>query len=336
MKGKIQKFLIGASVVVGVSAIATSSALAGTLTRATITGTAPNDFEVWDVDPSVICPAPVCLGSKGADSSDLLGILAGTAAQPGGNVELFKSSETFSLPAFLAYDGVTSLKVDFVFDDSPQEFSVILSSLTAVDLFGKALDTSFTADTVATRWFNEALDFNLASNNVTENLLFSGLAQFTGGAIASRADLYNQFLSRGGFQRAVDPNIAFFTVTDTGEEKSFEFGLAGHADLLFYAPQFPQLSAALALYPELTLRASELVKVAYPGAEAGTVRYSFVGAKSNVASADGSFNYTYVIDPPFGGGDPEDPPTSVPEPSTMLGLMAVGGLLAAQRKLKNS
>ncbi|MBE9128357.1 MULTISPECIES: NF038130 family PEP-CTERM protein [unclassified Coleofasciculus] len=328
MNGKIQKFLLGASVVAGVSAIATTPALAASITGASITGTAPNDFEVWDVDPNITCPAEVCLGSKGTDTSNLIGILGGTAPKPGGNVELFKSSETLALPNFLSYGEVTSLDVDF--DDNT---SVIFSSLTAKDLFGEGLETSYTADTVATKWFDDAFDANLAANNIDEKFLFTGLSFLTGGKFNDREDLYNAFLTNGGFQRTVDPNIAY--VTKNGNEVGF--GLAGHTNLLFYADKDPALKAALDNLPfELTLRASELVKVSYSDQE--DILYSFKGSPSNVASADNSFSFTY--DDPFEvnvpPGDPTDPPASVPEPSAILGLMAVGGLFAAQRKLKKS
>lgn len=322
MKEKIQRFLLGASVVAGVSALTNVPAFAASITGASISG---SDFEVWDVDATVNCFAPLCLGSKGTDTSNLIGILGGTAPEPGGNVELFKSSETFALPNFLSYGEVTSLDVKF--DDNT---SVTFSSLTAADLFGEGLDTSYTADTVATNWFNDALDANLVDNGLDETVVFSLLSP---SGYNNRAALYNAFLDNGGFQRTVDPNIAY--VTKNGNEVGF--GLAGHNNLLFYADKDPALKAALDNLPfELTLRASELVKVSYSDQE--KILYSFKGSPSNVASADNSFSFTY--DDPFEvnvpPGDPTDPPASVPEPSAVLGLMAVGGLLAAQRKLRKS
>ncbi len=49
MKMTFQKLVIGASMAIGVSAIATVPAQAGTLTGATIAGTAASDYLVYDV-----------------------------------------------------------------------------------------------------------------------------------------------------------------------------------------------------------------------------------------------------------------------------------------------
>ncbi len=325
MKGTIKKFLLGATVVAGMSAIAVSPASAISITSATVTGSAPTDFEVWDIGgtPGIDCTITVtsCLQSSGTNVSNLLNVLDGTLASPGGNIELFKSSEQLNLANFLAYDKVTSLKTDF-----SDGTSVTFSSLTALDLFGAGLNTSYGANTVATEWFDDAFEANLQANNINENLLFFGLSLATNGQFSNRADLYNAFLGAGGFQRAVDPNIAFVNK----EGNNVKYGLAGHSDLLFYAP--PQLKNAAAQFG-LTLRASELVKLSFDGKN--EIAYSFTGSPSDVASNDGSFNFTYDGDPAL--VPPQDPPTEkVPEPSAVLGLVAVGGLFVATRKLKKS
>ncbi len=327
MTRTIKKFLLSASMVAGMSAIAITPASAASLTSATVTGSAPTDFEVWDVGgtPGIDCPiaATSCLNSSGTNVSNLINVLDGTLASPGGNIELFKSSEQLNLANFLAYDNVTSLKTDF-----SDGTSVTFSSLTATDLFGAGLDTSYGASTVATQWFNAAFTANL-SNVLTalslpnETALFNLLAPF---GYTSRASLYNAFLNAGGFQRAVDPNIAF--VNKIGN--NVKYGLAGHSDLLFYAPA--ALKAILA-QKGVSLQASELVKLSFDGKN--EIAYSFTGAKSNVASKDGSFNFTYDGDPML--VPPQDPPTEkVPEPSAVLGLVAVGGLFVATRKRKKS
>ena len=351
MKTNIQKLLVGASVALCVSAIGTNPASAASITGAEVTGTAPNNFEVWDVDQTVTCEAQFCLGSKGTDTSNLTDILAGTASAPGGNIELFKTSEVGfpDLESFLNYDKVTSLDIDF--DDGT---GITLSSLTAKDLFGSSLDTSYTSDTVATKWFNDAFDANveevissvnstLSSNPIIRPILgvgsqvddeaqlytaiVNGLTTLGYGSEASkfssREAIFDTFLNQGGFQRSVDPNVAF--VNKNGN--NVEFGLAGHANLVFYAPD--NIVGALEdVGIDFTLRASELVKVSYPGKE--DIMYSFTGSSSNVASNDGSFNFTYVADPALKANTP-----SAPEPSFMLGsLLAAGGMFAAKRKQK--
>lgn len=341
MTGTIKKFLLSASVIAGAGAIATSPASAINITSATLTGSAPTDFEVWDVGgtPGIDCPptATSCLKSSGTNVSNLINVLDGTLASPGGNIELFKSSETLGLNAFKAYDKVTSLKTDF-----SDGTSVTFSSLTAKDLFGAGLDTSYGANTLATTWFDDAFEANLPSvltafgvgneaalytklnqSIALANLLLPPNLKINPADYTSRAALYNGFLNKGGFQRAVDPNIAF--VNKIGN--NVEYGLAGHANLLFYAPQAVQ---AILAQKGVTVQGSELIKLSYSGQD--RISYSFGCTPSNVASKDGSFNCTYAGDPAI-----VPPPTEkVPEPSVILGLLGVSGMFVATRKLKKS
>jgi len=318
MKGTVKKFLLGASAVISMSAIATLPVEAANLSSANITGTdttSANDFIKYDfVAPNTLGPSP---------SANLVNLLGGTVDAPTGNVELFASSEVGfpSLTSFLAYDKVTTLNVGF--DDGT---SATFSSLTATDLFGAAKNTSYNANTLATQWFNAAFTANFAANSAqlaafgitTEAGLFNLLSQVTQGTFSSRQSIYTAFLNAGGFQRAVDPNIAY--VSKDGNEVSF--GLAGHVNLLDKLG-FPQNL--------FKLQASELVKVAYNNGPS-QVFYNFNGVASNLTSNDttNSFNATY----PFSFTVAATPQQPVPEPSAMLGLIAVGGLFAAKRKLQ--
>ena len=317
MKGIVKKILLSASVVASLGGIASLPAEAAILNSANITGTdatSANDYIKYDfVAPNTLGPSP---------GANLVNLLGGNVNAPTGNVELFATSEVGfpSLASFLNYDKVTTLNVGF--DDGSK---ATFSSLTATDLFGAAKNTAYTADTLATQWFNAAFSANFAANSAqlasfgitNETSLFNVLSIF---GYSSRADIYNLFLNAGGFQRAVDPNIAY--VTKDGNTVSF--GLAGHLNLLNKVPGVPT-----AFQNFLNFQASELVKVAY-NSDPSEVFYSFNGTPSGLTSNDttNSFNATY----PFSFNVP--PQQSVPEPSAVLGLIAVGGLFVAKRKLQ--
>ncbi|RMH78204.1 MAG: PEP-CTERM sorting domain-containing protein [Cyanobacteria bacterium J007] len=341
MAGLLKNLLLSASVIAGVGAMASAPAFAASLSGASLSGTGSNtyginpaaDFEIWDYAPG----SSSVLESYGTNTSNLLGVLGGTGSSPGGNVELFRSSEVgLNNSEFLNYDGVSSLDVSF--DDGT---SLTFSSLTAQDLFGSSLDTSYSGNTLAVQWFNDAWNANVGNvmtgvNNIlaadpglqmmanfvfgigptvdNESELFT-ILEFVGGSeYSSRENLFDAFYNAGGFQRTVDANIAY--VKKDGDRVNW--GLAGHADLLFYAPAEIQ---GLLSNAGISLQASELVKVN------DEIFYTFAGVGSDVIGDDGiSFNMTYE------GGTTVA--AAVPEPSVMLGLMAVGGLVAASKRRK--
>ncbi|MDY6940588.1 MAG: NF038130 family PEP-CTERM protein [Cyanobacteriota bacterium] len=328
MKTTVKQAVIFTSAIASMLTLA-SQASAASITGASITGTgAPQfgvdpaaDFQVFAPNNILACPEPngnlECLVSQGADATQLVSALtdgSSTPSDPGGNIELFISSEvgfpTNSFNDFLAYEGVTNLNVDF--DDGS---TVTFSSLTAKDLLGDNLDISFGADNLANTWFDLAFDANLAKNGISETQVFDVLADNGFGFLASREALYDGFLLGGGFQRTVDPNIAY--VTKDGDNLSY--GLAGSTNLLVFADRVPGLPELLENeFGILDLEASELVKVN------GEVNFFFDPVPSNVASADGSFDGTF----PGGEGS-----ASIPEPAmTWLSWMAFGGLLGLSRR----
>ena len=318
-----QAFIYTSAIASALAAV--SPALAATITGASITGTgAPQfgidpatDFQVFVPNGTFACPEPdgtlECLVSQNADATLLVSALtdgSSTAPDPGGNIELFRSSESGfpSFANFLAYEGVTNLNVDF--DDGT---TTTFSSLTAQDLFGDSLDTSFGADNLANTWFDMAFDANLTKNGITQTQLFDVLNNNGFAFLASREAIYTAFREGGGFQRTVDPNIAY--VTKDGDNLSY--GLAGSTDLFLFVGLVPGLSETLTNeFGDLDLQVSELVKVN------GQIDFFFNPVASNVAEADGSFDAT------FPGGS-----SSVPEPTTgLLGLMAIAGLLGCSRR----
>jgi hypothetical protein len=329
MKRTFQTLAIGASIAIGMSAIVTNSAQAApvspspssSLTNATITGT---DYIKYN--------------SNGTNTfvdanADLSTILTGDSSSPTGNVELFANSEKGSLSptstatvtqrfqalgSFLVYNKATTLSGEL----NGKQISV--SSLTATDWFGAstvqsvlsslatattntqrqlAVNTLYNADNLATKWFSQTLS--------------------TYGMTANQT-LFNQFLLAGGFQRFSDPNISYINQNNsTGEIK---IGLAGHYDAASLLGLIPD--------PNKPIQASEFVKVSYNGG-ADQILYSYKATASGLVSNDGTKSHNGNYEVSIQGVPVKTPdPQSVPEPSVVLGMLGVAGIIAKQCKLK--
>ncbi|MEA5604589.1 NF038130 family PEP-CTERM protein [Nostoc sp. UHCC 0252] len=292
-----QKLVIGASMAIGVSAIATVPAQAGTLTGASIGGTAANDYLVYDVQGS---------STKIVDKTpaNVQKVLDGNAANPTGNVELRASSE---VAGFDFYKNTT-------LTGQIGGQSITLSSLTATDWFstGSGMSTSYGANNFANTWFNQFYD-----------------AAGLGTSFIPRNQAFNAFLGINGFQRSSDPNISYVNQNDISGE--IKIGLAGHYNLKdYYAPLLGNLGKLL----KNEFQASEVVKVTYNGKT--DLLYSFSATKSGLSNnlgsgADGlshSGNYEVTIK--------GVPPVAVPEPSVILGLLGVAGVFTTRRKFKKA
>ena len=179
--------------------------------------------------------------------------------------------------------------------------TLTLSSLNAFDWFTTSSGTqdyTYNGDTLATRWFNELL-----TNAGQGGIVGKGIGEFA----------FDNFIRNGGFQRASDPNISYVK----NSEGSIDIGLAGHFNMKDVYDYW--------FIPD-GFQASEVVKYTYDGVT--DYLFSFEATESGLRElADGkshSGNYEVAI-------------ATVPEPSTLLGLMAVGSLFAAaKRKSKNA
>lgn len=333
MKTNIKKLLVGASVVMGVSAIATNPASAASLTNPKVTGVKGVDYLIYEYVPNPDMTATTDF-TKLNNDADLETVLQGNCSvggafipsnsckkgEPGGNVELFANSEQLSLDKFLNYTTVTSLTGDI------GDKSITLSSLTATDWFGEDLNTSYTAKNLATEWFEAALGFY----GIDDQLL--GFANMRIPKIPnSKENLFNAFRDKGGFQRFSDPNIAYIDMNDT--TGSLEVGLAGHfnaVDLIFDGLTDQQKNLLSVFLQGKPVQAAELVKIDYDGET--SYHYSFSAAKSGLIEQGDMISHTGLYDPEL--------PTNVavkeaPEPSFVLGsLLAAGGMFAAKRKQK--
>ncbi len=313
MKIAFQKLVIGASMAIGVSALATAPAQAGTLTGATIGGTAASDYLVYGVSGN----STVLVQSTQTNAQT---VLNGNAANPTGNVELRATTEQSG------FDFTKNTTLTGQIGDK----SITLSSLTATDWFstGSTLSTSYGAQNFANTWFNQF--YNAAGLASNESAIKSalGLPSFTPSSIL-RQQAFNAFFNIKGFQRSSDPNISYVNQDDTTGE--IKIGLAGHYNLKdYYAP----LLGSLGNFLKDGFQASEVVKVTYNNKT--DFLYSFSATASGLTNsagigADGkshSANYEVSIQ--------GVPPTAVPEPSVILGLLGVAGIFTTRRQLKKA
>lgn len=323
MTALMKKFLIGATVAAGISAIATAPASAFSIAG-------NNDILLYDADGSSTFLNP---------NANLSTILAGNSSSPGGNVELFASSESVSLQSFLNSTARTSI-VGTVAGQT-----ITVSSLTATDWFGPSLTTSFSANTFATQWFNAfytesglvnneaGLRQALAAQATTQPQKFFWTNLATSAQV--REAVYRAYLSDQvkGFQRSSDPNISYITTSGT----DLLIGLAGHYDAkAFYASQLGAFGSLI----RDGFQVSEVVKVNYGGVE--QLLYSFSATRSGLVNDRGTGNdgrsHTGNYEVKLAGVVTPPPPSAdVPEPSAMLALLGLAGFFAAKRKqMKNA
>jgi hypothetical protein len=210
-----KNLLIGASLALSITTIATAPAHASSLGQAAITG---NDYIKYDADNK---------NTFENKNATLAKILTGDSSKPTGNVELFASSEKMDLLSFLNYNQVTTLS------GSIAGKNITLSSLTATDWFGDAaakaasdslksaslitdkilnaqavstaVNSLYSESNFATKWFNKTL----STYGVTPN-----------------QDMFSAFALGGGFQRFSDPNISYVNQDD--QNGMINIGLAGH------------------------------------------------------------------------------------------------------------
>ncbi|MGH1397415.1 MAG: NF038130 family PEP-CTERM protein, partial [Trichormus sp.] len=295
----------------GVGAIATSPAQAGSLRNATIGGTAASDYLIYDANTENTYVLPTTSTNITANLKKVLG---GSATSPTGNVELRASSEKagFDFNLNTTLSGTIGGK------------TLTLSSLTASDW-----SSSYQGTTFGQFWFNEALSANKIILSSTQ-----------------RGQLFNIFTNYGGFQRFSDPNISYVNQDDTTGKISI--GLAGHFNatpLLLESvnayladPRIPLASKTVVAtlkdtLAKLSIQASEIVKYSYDG---GDYKYlfSFKATESGLIESKDkishSGNYEVYIQ-----GTPLQTSQSVPEPSIVFGILGVAGILTTQRKLKN-
>ena len=243
-----------------VGAIAVSTpALAMSLTNPSIVGT---DFILYDAsydaDPADLPTPFVQPGFDGYTfenpNADLATVLMGDASRPGGNVELFASSESVGF-------GGPPVSITGTLDGN----EITVSSVTAADWDVFGLD-----------WFEgfvrAAVDFETEAdlNDFLENDLDS---------------TYFFFQAFGGRETFSDPNISYINSNEDGD---ISIGLAGHFNARDrIASQNPFLASLL----KDEVQASEIVRVDYQGQT--RYLYSFSATNSGLYE-NGEFQNTGV------------------------------------------
>ncbi len=181
--------------------------------------------------------------------------------------------------------------------------SIKLESLTASDW-----------DVFGQRWFSKFLDASL--NEAGHNTR----------AMLGDDFLYGEFVAKGGREVFSDPNISYVNQNDTtGDVK---IGLAGHYNARDrIATAFPDLKDLL----KDRVQASEIVKVTY-GEGVAQYLWSFSATATSITEKGDGVSHSGNYEVSFRGDLP--PAQAVPEPASVVSLLALGGLaVAAKRKV---
>ncbi|MEM0981876.1 MAG: NF038130 family PEP-CTERM protein [Cyanobacteria bacterium P01_H01_bin.58] len=247
------------------------------------------------------------------------------------------SNITSSDDNFRTYNGTT------LGDISDGDLAEAISALTDDDLYTNVelgIDEGTT-----TSFFGEIGGTSVELSGVTMADWVGGLAdqwiadfEAAYPTLAGLGSQFTQTLGATFVQRAGDPNVSSFTQEDNGQ---FTLTSVGHFNLL-NAPWIasePMLGAAANLASGLLggnpLQVSEITKVILDG-EVNYV-YSFFATETGVVAADAGANdnssHSGLFSSTFGEADGGS--ASVPEPTMILGLVAVGGLITASKRKLN-
>jgi hypothetical protein len=302
----VNKVLIGASIAVSLSAIASAPAQAGSLTNATIGGTAASDYFVYDVNGNNTVKVQSNLANVNK-------VLDGNAAKPTGNVELRASSEQagfdFTKNTFLS--GTIGGK------------NITLSSLTASDW-----TPSFT-----TTWLTSALSANsLNSPLLTSNVgLLSTIFTNYGGR-QRFSDPNISYVNQNDTTGQISIGLAgHFNATDLITASISNF--INDTSVTTFNGRVAQglASQLLGSLQGKTIKASEIVKVSYDNGPAQLL-YSFAATETGLTALDDGRSHNGNYEVTLAG----QIPTAVPEPSVMLGLLGVAGVFKVQRQRKKA
>ena len=299
MNGIIKNCFLAASVMASIGAIGSTPAFAASLANIQFFGPSnPRGYRTYTGTSS----GSFIPNNSGVAQTALTGNVAGS------NVELWYTDENpTGYVGFTADLGNSKVKV-----------TNILTADWSANVGG--------GKTLAEQWVDDLLAF-YANSPIT--------------LTASEKTAGIQKLQQAGLPRAHDPNIDYFTENNG----VFELGLLGHFNLAqsilsgyttgINALDTKLLQAAqLSQITNVPIQMSEIAKVEIDGKV--KYAYGFQATPSGITTnnVDSTDSYTGLYKIQWNA----DPATSksVPEPSAILGLVAVGGLVAAKRKLKKA
>jgi hypothetical protein len=289
--------LLGLGAALGVSVIAAMPAMALTKLTMPSIGGANNSF-LWcsNADDPMNVPA----GSVKPCSSGVTldQVLMGGPGAPGGNVELNNTSSAFASNQYTSLTGDLGGKPFFA------------RSLTASDWFsnGNALTKQFLSDALA------ATGIGLPSGTTFD-------------------DLVAGFIASGGPQRFSNPNISYVFKDDT---EKLTVGLAGILD----ASPLLRVAFPGATVPD-GVQVSELVYVDFHGQSKYLYSFSAINSgQSDMVGIPGCPGGNPAVNPALAkcsfSGDYNPMLRKAPEPSSLLGLLVIGGGLLATKRGKKS
>ncbi|MDJ1182916.1 NF038130 family PEP-CTERM protein [Roseofilum sp. BLCC_M143] len=185
-------------------------------------------------------------------------------------------------------------------------------------------------------WWNTV--YGDAGNKAVIDGLFAN--PLSSGALAQQGingvnDIFGALNAIDIFAKMSDPNIQSVT-SNNGE---FTFELAGHDSMAtkLAGKSLDSFNLAnpndafAALFQNIVL--SEAVKYSLDGGETWDYTYAVNGSNSYASGVvDGDDNYSHARNFKFTVGEA----AKVPEPSTLLGLAAIGGLVVASKRRKNA
>ncbi|HAZ44599.1 MAG TPA: hypothetical protein DDW76_17830 [Cyanobacteria bacterium UBA11369] len=351
MTASIKNFLMGATVAASMSAIASSPAIATTLKPSNVQFSTHNGLP--QIETYLFGNPPAVETVNGIQRQVLndvsrndvgKAIQALTDNSSATNVELWYRSETPQRVGFTANLGTNTLKVESVtradwadgvlatawLNGFRNNYSSLMASIATAGGSNMLNDFNTNFDTLVghlrTNGFDVAGDPNIGDvtyNDQTGQLKVDLVGHLD---VAGRyVDTRPQIEIRQGTNRIMvnNPNLGI------GRSPDFNRNATGNVFLdnaLFALSQ-------KAFQTNQRLQFSEIAKVTFND----DVNYAFAFAATDSGAIAGNRNrindstshtgiYTWTKN------YPTNPPTSVPEPSTILGLVAVGGLFAAGRK----
>ncbi|MCE9589804.1 MAG: NF038130 family PEP-CTERM protein [Planctomycetes bacterium] len=286
--------------------------------------TAGTNYDLWKETAGVLAVN---------NAEPLANILAGNAAAPGGNAELFANSEngTFnSVSPVGAFRTTARIGISGTVNTNP----ITVNSVNGNDWFttyggSPVYDPTYSAtpNTLARQWFKDFFDY------YQFDAVLAGVGVSAGTIATEKTNLYNNFAAAGQFARISDPNISYVNMDSL--TTYVHVGLAGSqsyiktfivAYIAGSANLTPTQKLALIGNPVnpsdgivdlIDIQASEVFQATYKGATYN--RYGFKGTATGLTTADATESFGLNFD------------LVIPEPAS-LSLIAMGGLLMLSRR----
>ncbi len=358
MAGLVKKFLASASVVIGMSAVFGAPAMAA---KFNVSGT---DYDVfgtydydmyfqydgygWDIDDRTYKLSQTEINNLGGiNSVNVIDqILAGNSSAPGANIELGASSEDGSSGivelSFQSNNGQTvkiSNDIEWTDDLSRNWFSGIWEQVQEATIeskkeaFAESYAMRFVESTSEPMYDEykmygeQFFEDNYRAQYELYERQFSSILGLSSNDAFDTLKSFNymdDILGMGS-----DPNISY--ISEDGV--NLTVGLAGHYNLADRVSEELAGSRNFLGFLLEGVQASEVFALQIDGVEGTDYFWSNSATYSGLKNVDGfSHNGNYEVSinkEDFGGGVLSE---DIPEPSTVLGLMAIGGLFAATKR----